>query len=1012
MNGLIPTPEQQAILDLGLDSIRVSAGAGTGKTTTVAMAISNLIANHGIEPEHVLGMTFTNKAASELADRVRNFLGVGVDPGREVEVHTYHGFAAQILSEFGLLAGLDQRPEVITPTFSRQLLSETFLNTQYERIDITWSGRLDQIKQLGDRLGDHLLEPADLLNSDHPDDDPWPERVEMLETLQQYQANKKALSVVDYADLISLSTRLVGRDASIAAAIRDRYRVVVLDEYQDTNPAQRLLLTTLFGQGFPVIAVGDVDQTIYEWRGASAENFEKFPEHFTRPDGSPPFLRELTDNYRSGQAILDVANEIRHQANPAASALRSPDRDDGLIETRWAGDAMIEAEWLARRFEEIHDAGTPWSEMAVLFRKNKDFAMIVEAFSDHEIPIEVANLGGLLSIPEIAEIKAWMTLLDRSGDAASALQILTGSRYRLGLADLAPITRWIAANSNSPEDVLPQITFLEGIEALDGVEGLRDGARLGYQHFIQTYLDLVKETQGASLVEVARLILDRTRAWPDIEALPEVARLTARLNIYRFLDLAEDWSPLRGRSSLTVFLEYLDAMEQEPAEELDAARLSGEDAVTLVTVHRAKGLEWDVVAIPALTEGNFPAGSRMHPDPKKPSVLPIEYRVDSMFEAMPENEKERLAFFQQLNLNQEWRVAYVAATRARSRLLVSGAYWYGHPETTVNPKDPSPLFSMIDSHPHSHDAGKDELPDRPELLRRPQPEGEPDPLFQEGWRSSLRKAMIDPDYVTTLARELDLESAVAMSETSWTERLFELPDDLKLEEGLDTTTVSVTGLVTYAGCPKQYFWSEVDRLPRQRNQAAVAGTEVHRRIELHQKGAIPFEELSREIYDVPDSDYRPGAFRTFETSRFASVPAARVEAPFTLALSDQLKVRGRIDAIYDDDGVWEIVDFKSGRPGKNPARKVQLEAYAVACSDIDFGLTPSKSMTVTFAYLGEGLTEESSRVDASWLGAAREHLNELGEGIVQQVFEPTPSQQCQGCDFLQFCTAGQSYLGQ
>jgi DNA helicase-2/ATP-dependent DNA helicase PcrA len=747
MNGLTPTPEQQAILDLGLDTIRVSAGAGTGKTTTVAMAISNLIANHDVEPEHVLGMTFTNKAASELADRVRGFLGVGVDPGREVEVHTYHGFAAQILSEFGLLVGLEQRPEVITPTFSRQLLSETYLNTDYDVIDITWSGRLDQIKQLGDRLGDHLLAPSDLLNSPHPDEEPWPERVEMLETLQRYQEDKRALSVVDYADLITLATRLVVSSKSIADTIRDRYQVVVLDEYQDTNPAQRVLLATLFGDRFPVIAVGDVDQTIYEWRGASAENFNLFPEHFSRPDGSRPLVTELTDNYRSGQRILDVANQIRHQANPDAADLHSPDRDDGVIETRWAGNAMIEAEWIARRFEEIHESGTPWSDMAVLFRKNKDFAVVVEALADHDIPIEVANLGGLLSIPEIAEIRSWMTLLARPGDAASALQVLTGSRYQMGLADLAPISRWIAANSDAPADVLPPITFMEGIEALDRVEGLRDEARLGYRHFIDSYLDLVRETQGASLVEVARLILDRTRAWPDIEALPEVARLTARLNIYRFLDLAEDWSPLRGRSSLAVFLDYLDAMEDEPAEELDAARLSGEDAVTLVTVHRAKGLEWEVVAIPALTHGNFPAGSRAHPDPKKPSVLPIEYRVDSMFDAMPTDEKERTAFFQELNLNQEWRVAYVAASRAKSHLLVSGGYWYGHPETTVNPKEPSMLFELIDSSPHRVDAGKDPEPDRPELLRRQQPDGEPDPLFPDGWRASLRAAIENPDRV-------------------------------------------------------------------------------------------------------------------------------------------------------------------------------------------------------------------------------------------------------------------------
>lgn len=1010
MKKFVPTKEQQSILDLGPDSIRVSAGAGTGKTTTVAMAISNLVAKHGVAPENILGITFTNKAASELADRVRGYLGVGVDPGREVEVHTYHGFAAQVLSEFGLLAGLDQRPEVITPTFSRQLLNETFLNTDYDLIDITWSGRLDQIKQLGDRLGDHLLEPSDLMKEGHPDEEPWPERLEMLRTLERYQSDKRDLSVVDYADLITLATRLVQSNAMVRQTIRDRFRVVVLDEYQDTNPAQRIMLSTLFGDGFPVIAVGDADQTIYEWRGASAENFNRFPEHFSRPDGGTPHAKELTGNYRSGQRILDVANQIRQQANPDAAALTSPDRDDGSIETRWAGTAMIEAEWIARRFEQIHEAGVAWSDMAVLFRKNKDFAMIVEAFARHEIPIEVANLGGLLAIPEIAEIRAWMKLLNNPGDASAALQILTGSRYRLGLADLAPVSRWIRANTDSDPDELPPIAFIEGIQGINALDDVRDAARTGYQHFLSIYLDLLKEAQGASLVEVARLILDRTRSWADVEAMPEVARLTARLNIYRFLDLAEEWSPLRGKSSLGAFLEYLDTMEGEPAEELDAARLSGEDAVTLVTVHRAKGLEWEVVAIPAVTDGNFPGRSQSHPDPQKASVLPIEYRVDSMFDDLPEDSKARTAYFQAMNLNQEWRVAYVAATRARSHLLVSGAYWYGHPEPTVNPKSPSPLFELIDASPHREDAGKDDLPERPEILRFESSDDDPDPVFPAGWIPSLRKALTDANHVTDLAREYGVEADTKDNEEGWAVRLFELPDELDLGPVPGQTTISVTGLVTYAGCPKQYFWSEVDRLPRRRNMAAVAGTEVHRRIELQQRGAIPFEEMDREIYDVPDGDYRPGAFRTFEGSRFAADTAARVEAPFVIDVGNDLRVRGRIDAIYDRGGHWEIVDFKSGKPSSHPARVVQLEAYAVACDEVDFGLSPAKSVRVTFAYLGDGLVEESNEVDDLWLGNARSHIEDLGRSIADESFPPTPSSMCRGCDFLRFCDAGKEFL--
>ena len=163
MSSFQPSPEQQAVLDMGLDTIRIRAGAGTGKTTTVALVIANLVENHGVDPERILGITFTNKAASELADKVKAFLGSAVEEGRQAEVHTYHGFAAQILAEFGALAGVDTRVRVITPTFSRQILSETYHHTTYDHLDITNAHGLDKIRTLGDRMGDHLVTPEGLM---------------------------------------------------------------------------------------------------------------------------------------------------------------------------------------------------------------------------------------------------------------------------------------------------------------------------------------------------------------------------------------------------------------------------------------------------------------------------------------------------------------------------------------------------------------------------------------------------------------------------------------------------------------------------------------------------------------------------------------------------------------------------------------------------------------------------------------------------------------------------------
>ncbi|MBW3666465.1 MAG: ATP-dependent helicase [Actinobacteria bacterium] len=1022
MSTLAPSPEQQEILDLGLRPIRVRAGAGTGKTTTVAMVIANLVATHGIEPEQMLGITFTNKAAAELAHRVSEFMPGVIDPSRQAEIHTYHGFAAQILSEFGALAGLDHQTRVITPTFARQLMSDTFHSRSYQHLDITHTGDLDKTRRLGDRLGDHLLGPEDLVAAAPAEiDETWAKRLEMAETLAVFAADKRRLRVVDYSDLVTLSTLLVRKHPELAAAIRDRYRVVVLDEYQDTNPAQRVLLHAIFDGGFPVIAVGDEDQTIYEWRGASAENFALFPMHFADHDGTPAEERGLRLNRRSAQGILDIANQVRKVANPEADELTAVDpAATAEVRTYWAGDALEEADWVARRFEALHEAGSKWSDMAVLFRKNKDFAVVVDAMARHEIPVEVANIGGLLSVPEVAELRAWLSILDSPEDSPALVQILLGSRFRLGLADLAPLTRWLSGFEPEPEDSddPTPVTLIEAIELADEVEGLRPEAREALGRFLEIYREALVEGQGLTLVETLRLILDRTRAWHDIEALPPVPRLTARLNVYRLLDVAEDWSPLSGRPSVRAFLEYLDLMEEEPAEELDSARLSGEDAVTLVTVHRAKGLEWETVALPALARNNFPSSSSQFEDPVRfPEHVPVHLRIDEVLANLPADEDERMEFLRQRHHAQEWRVAYVAVTRAKKRLLASGAYWYGLPEPRSTPAEHSPLFEMIADSPVSVSDGHAEHKPRPELLRSPTRQSDPDPLFPAGWERAVRDAMEDAESIGSLAAELGLERPYRETLEDITDRLFAI-DDIEAAPVRRDDSVSVTGLVTYAQCPKRFYWTAVDPLPRRHNPAARRGTEIHRRIELHQRGQPALEPIAEAVYDraADEEDSAPegmpeGGFAAYLDSRFAERRAALVEAPFSIELDTGLRVRGRIDAIYADDGVWEVVDFKSGRPGDDPSRIVQLQAYAVAADQVDFGLEPPERLEVSFAHLGGGLEVRSHLADETWLEEARRSLGELAQGIESGSWEPTPGEWCHGCDFVRFCGPGQAEVG-
>ncbi|MGH9891233.1 MAG: ATP-dependent helicase, partial [bacterium] len=581
---IVPTPEQLVVIEHPLEPLRVEAGAGTGKTATVAMRVVHLVNQMGMEPESILGITFTNKAAAELADRIRSALAVTskLDPGREVEVHTYHGFARQLLREYGALVEVERTTDVITPTFSRQLIEVVLANVELPALNPANRGNVDDLRRLGSALGDNLLEPHQVEIPAGPLDQAWSTRASLLIGLDAYQQEKRRRGVVDYSDLILRAQQLVSTYPDVAREFRSRYRAVMLDEYQDTNPAQRELLRLLFAEGFPVMAVGDIDQTIYEWRGASPHNFAQFPSHFPRRDGQAATTRSLTLNRRSLPAILSAANAVREKTGSGQKLLRPLDGSiGGEVAVSWLPDAVAEAEDIARRIQEL-SAIYEWRDMAVLFRKNKDMTLIHDALRAADIPVEVANLGGLLAVPEVTDLHAWLRLLQVPEDSPALYRILLGSRFRLGLGDLVHLSNWARGlNRNFDEEAtIPQHTLLEAIDHLEDLEKLRPAARIALEKFRDEYRSLLAATQGVSLVELCRQILDRTGAWNDLAAMPASTQLSARLNLYRFLDLTEDWSPLEGAPSLAAFLRHLEAMAEERSEELDTARLSGENAVT------------------------------------------------------------------------------------------------------------------------------------------------------------------------------------------------------------------------------------------------------------------------------------------------------------------------------------------------------------------------------------------------------------------------------------------------
>jgi DNA helicase-2/ATP-dependent DNA helicase PcrA len=763
----------------------------------------------------------------------------------------------------------------------------------------------------------------------------------------------------------------------------------------------------LFAGGFALTAVGDADQTIYEWRGASLANFTDFPTHFPERSGDPATTLPLSTNRRSAPPILELANSIRAMLygsgafDPLVPAAVAP----GTVTVSRLHSAADEAVAIAQQVRQLVDEeGVRWQDIAILFRKNAQIPLVRDALEAYDIPFEVAALGGLLSVPVVADLRAWLQILGDPSHAPSLLRILLGGSYRLGLGDLKPITDWAR-----PDDR----PLLEAIDELDAIAGLGSEARDRLERFGASYRKLLVAAQGLSLVELARRVLDETDAWAEIDALGANASLTARLNLYRFLDLAEEWSPLQGRPSLGAFLGYLETLDEDAAsQELDTARVGDENVVALLTIHRAKGLEWENVFLPAVVKDTLPASYRGGDNPlAAPAALPYELRLDrDSLPALSGDQRRDGELLKERHTHQEIRTAYVAITRAQRRLFISGAHWY----TEKRPKLMSPIMEAALELPEGQVAAMVADPGAaPGLLRLETPAGAPDPVFAGGWQDALRSEIADPGAMRRLTADPSAYDG-AMDQTEM--MLDSLPQPPATIDDASLPATSVTGLVTLAGCPQRFFWSEIDPLPRRASRAMQRGVEVHRMIELHALGQIPLWEAADDLYDAagdesPSESARP--FDTFLSTRFAERRARFVEVPIDLALAGG-RIRGRIDAVYEDEpGVWEIVDWKSGTVSDDPTRVIQLQAYAVAASRGLIGDRVPDSLRVTFCYLGgPAAAEVSYEVSAAWLEQAGRDLEAALVLAAGPDYPQVPGPRCHSCDFSRFCDSGKAWLAE
>ena len=994
------TAEQSLIAGAGIGPALVVAGAGSGKTETLSLRILYLLDNakrlfgRDLAPDEILCLTFTRKAAAEISERASKRIAsaFGSDPSRpDVTVATYNGYAAALAAEHGLRVAVDPGATILTNASLWQL-ADSVVQSWDRSVDTdsAVSTVTVALARLAAQARDHRVTPANLrewaldalafmneLPKKPGDQVPGTftqelgrqvgklrTLVSMADLVEEFDARKRDGSLLDFSDQVDIAVRLA-QLPQVQQVERSRFAAVLLDEFQDTSPPQLDLFAHMFGSSHPIMAVGDPNQAIYGFRGALADALRQFVVRF---GGDAVARHTLSVSWRNEASVLSAANAtVTSLAEGPVTGvpLRSRGEELGAPEPVRAAPGVVasrhvtlEDEALAvvdfitvRRAELGHRPSAPVTA-AILCRRRAQYGTLIDALAAAGVDYEVVGLGGLLDVPEVADLLALLQVAHDPSRGDAAMRILTGERVCLGPRDVAALYDRAEQLAGPRDEREGNASIIDALASLPGRDWISPAGRSFTPEardrltLLAAVIDTVRRHTYLPLPE---LVLFAERAWGlDIEAAAARPGSKERRAVDAFADATRSFAAGARRATLGAFLSWLDAARAEengldaPVREPDPA------AVQLLTVHGAKGLEWDVVAVPGLNDGQFPkVGVPSASTPHYTDAgwldgignVPFELRLDTdqlphwdFREARDHKELSAgIAEFREASgmyrLDEERRLFYVALTRARTHVLLS-ASWFG---SGVKPFAPSPYVMELVEAERVAIGVWEELPE----------EGAPD--------TTAREPSLWPRRATAAQqsrRELAARVAKAregLSAGTWDDALplarevrVMLAERASRSERAGEVALpahlSTSALVAMRR-DRESFARHVRRpIPVEPTAAAHRGTALHAWIEARY-GHVP-------LWDDEDGDDDAAELGVLKATFLASEWAARtpthVEADVELPVGG-VTVRSRIDAVFGRGSGLErvtVVDWKSGRPPQDPdersARELQLAMYRIA----------------------------------------------------------------------------------
>ncbi len=976
------TPEQSKAICHDPAPLMILAGAGTGKTTTLLYRFIYLVENLGIKPEEILAITYTDRAARELTNRLVKEIGTQV---RESTISTFHSFCYNLIQKYG---SHENQPQLIEESESVYLILSNFDSLRPYHSD---EFPLNPHKSVGEaipfinRCRDEMLSPEDLDVNLMDDSIASTEQINQLRDIRNiyefFQNIKQKLGMVDYGDMILQAWSLLQNNPSVLANIQNKINHIIIDEFQDNNYALNQVIGLIAEKNKSITAVGDDDQTIYSFRGASKFNLDFFRKRY---QSHLNYLRvTLSTSFRSHQQILDTANDvIKNNSDRMDKNLVSFENKTGPKPKLIYADMDVHPEIILTMVKDFLSEGFPLKEIAVLCRSTAKAKLMLQYFQRSRIPV-TNRFVKYFEIELIKILNSWCQVVGKGSYQDSAFFHLM--KINMGLKEAL---QWIrCVKRRSKYSVIDQILIHN-----------KDSK---FSKKLSHLFRLVNSLQNLSLKKTAGETI-----W-DICVQTEFLRpLTKRydyfdqlslINVGRFIKKAQQFSSHdkenRGLREFNIYLETL--METGGISVQYPEDNHKTDRVTISTIHGVKGGEFSIVFIPFNRSGSFPTNFKKKPVISKPPDEWMHYNSHTNLSPKEHHYEE------------ERRLFYVAVTRAKKHLIL------------LAPKKATSIFIKELDKTLIEEEEMEQI--KTEKLQNESKTSLRD-VYEQKLQNSLAKDNFEraQNLISALKSIRDLEKGIPLKTdnfSDWENELISDVEKYEVKSDIEDLYLSATAIETYKSCPLKYRLSFQDNVPESASKPQMAfGSIIHKVL---QRFHEPEKKLTEErILRLLDEEWKPEEFDysareekfleqgqlilkeyAKRTNENPPVVLSR-EQPFEFSLDDNVFIRGKIDRIDETGSGSSVIDYKTSKTPSKAEKNIQLAVYCLylgqAVDEKIKGIPASASLY----FLRE--KEEPMRSHSfseNELNDTKEIILDIARKIRTNLFEPKKGYHCNWCDY-------------